>query len=259
MIDHVPVAMPTTDPGRSRQVRETRNGGRVPKKPTLAAVVTAQIRQRIIDGSFPPGTQMNEAELAARFSTSRGPVREGMQRLVQEGLLVSSPHRGIYVPVLTADDLDDLYFARAAIERAALLRLTERGAPAALLADLEQALGAMALAIEEQSWKEVSAADLRFHELMVNAAGSPRLTRMYASLAGQTRLALNITLDTYKGRQDLLQEHTDLLRMLASGDRAALFELLDEHFDKSRKTIDSEYEPPQLGTAEPASRTRRTP
>jgi DNA-binding GntR family transcriptional regulator len=77
---------------------------------------------------------MNEVELATRLATSRGPVREAMQRLVQEGLLISAPHRGIWVRQLVQADLEDLYFARAAVERAAMLRLIDRGMPAGLRA-----------------------------------------------------------------------------------------------------------------------------
>lgn len=209
---------------------------RVPKR-TLAAVVTSQIRERIIDGTYPPGTQLNEGELAARFATSRGPVREGLQRLVQEGLLIGTPHKGIAVRVLTADDLDDLYFARAALERAAMLRLTGRGAPAALIANLEQAVEQLALAVEEQDWLRVSAADLRFHEHIVNAAGSERLSLMYASLADQTRLGLNLLVGTYKGRQDLVDEHRQLLKLLGSGDRTALLDTLDRHFGDAMITL----------------------
>lgn len=209
---------------------------RVPKR-TLAAVVTAQIRDRIIAGGYPPGTPMNEVELAARFATSRGPVREALQRLVHEGLLVSAPHKGITVRVLTTDDLEDLYFARSALERAALLRLTDRGAPAALLANLEQALEQLALAAESQDWLQVSAADLRFHEHIVHAAGSERLTAMYTSLAHQTRLGLNLLVGTYKGRQNLVDEHRQLLKLISSGARELLLESLDRHFGDAMITL----------------------
>jgi DNA-binding GntR family transcriptional regulator len=209
---------------------------RVPKR-TLAAVVTSQIRERIIEGVYPPGTQMNEVDLAMRFATSRGPVREALQRLVQEGLLVAAPHRGITVRVLTDADLDDLYFARAAIERAAMLRLTARGAPAALIATLEQAVRQLALSVETQDWLHVSAADLRFHESIVDAAGSERLSAMYASLADQTRLGLNLLVGTYKGREDLVEEHQQLLKLLSSGDRGALLEALDRHFGDAMNTL----------------------
>ncbi|HEX6355880.1 GntR family transcriptional regulator [Actinophytocola sp.] len=206
-------------------------------KPTLAAVVTAQVRDRILDGTYPPGTQMNEVELATRFATSRGPVREALQRLVQDGLLLSAPHKGITVRAMTSEDLDDLYFARAALERAAVTRLTERGAPAALLATLEQDVRRMALAVDEHRWVDVAVADLGFHSHVVDAAGSERLSAMYASLADQTRLCLNIMLGTYKGRTELVDEHDELMRLLAAGDRDALLTALDRHFGDAMTTL----------------------
>ncbi len=209
---------------------------RVPKR-TLSSVITSQVRQRIIDGTYPPGTQMNEVELAARFSTSRGPVREGMQRLVQEGLLVSEPHRGVFVPVLTAEDLDDLYFARSAIERASMMRLIDRGLTAAATASLEQALGEMELAIQRQDWSGVAGADLRFHEIIVSAAGSPRLLRMHMSLAGETRLGLNLLVGTYEGRADYLEEHTRIFEFLVSGDRLGLVDELEAHLHTALTTL----------------------
>ncbi|TDO48487.1 DNA-binding GntR family transcriptional regulator [Kribbella sp. VKM Ac-2527] len=200
-------------------------------KPTLAAVVTSELREAIISGRIPPGSQMNEVELAARFSTSRGPVREGMQRLVQEGLLVSSPHRGIFVPVLSAADVEDLYFARSALERGAMLRIVERGISAATIASLDQVLGEMELAMAEGDTAAVAAADLHFHEVLVSAAGSPRLMQMYQALVGQMRLGLNLVIETYVERAELVSEHKAIVRQLKTGDRKALLAAIDEHFD----------------------------
>lgn len=201
----------------------------VPKR-TLASVITTQVRDRVLDGTYPPGTQLNEVELATRFATSRGPVREALQRLVQTGLLLSAPHKGITVRALTPEDLTDLYFARAALERAAVLRLTDRGAPAALLALLDQDVRRMALAVADHRWADVSSADLAFHNHIVDAAGSPRLSQMYASLADQTRLGLNLVLSTYEAHTDLADQHEELLNLLAAGDRPALLAALDRHF-----------------------------
>lgn len=217
--------------GRKRPVRVA--------KPTLAAVITAELREAIITGRIPPGSQMNEVELAARFSTSRGPVREGMQRLVQEGLLVSSPHRGIFVPVLSAEDVEDLYFARSALERAAMFRLVDRGISAATLAVLEQVLGEMELAVGDRDPAAVAAADLRFHEILVSAAGSPRLQQMYEQLVGQMRLGLNLVIETYVERAGLVAEHRAIVRQLKTGDRMALMRAIDEHFDVAMDDLEA--------------------
>ncbi|TDE88552.1 GntR family transcriptional regulator [Occultella glacieicola] len=206
------------------------------RKRTLSSVVTSQMRQRIVDGTFPPGSQLNEVELARRFATSRGPVREGMQRLVQEGLLVSEPHRGMFVPLLDESDIADLYYARAAVERAAMLRLVDQGVTAATVANLEQALGEMAAAIEREDWGAVATSDLRFHELIVDASGSPRLSRMYAALAGESRLAINILVGSYDGRTDYLEEHAKIFELLVAGNRSGLLGELSRHLQTGQDT-----------------------
>jgi DNA-binding GntR family transcriptional regulator len=237
----------------NKKPQTSKRVSRVPK-PTLASVVTTELREAIVTGKIAPGTQMNEVELATRFSTSRGPVREGMQRLVQEGLLVSSPHRGIFVPVLSTEDLEDLYFARSAIERAAMLRIVNSGIPAATIAGLNQVLGEMEIALEEGDGAAVAAADMRFHEVIVAAAGSPRLEQMYMMLMGQMRLGLNLVVDTYDDRRDLVSEHRTIVQRLKAGDRAALIKTLDEHFHAALDDVAAHPD----GDAGPRDRRGRT-
>lgn len=207
------------------------------RKRTLSSVITSQVRRRILDGTYPPGMQLNEVDLATQFATSRGPLREGLQRLVQEGLLISEPHRGVFVPVLTEEDLKDVYFARAAIERAAMVRVVEEGLKAADIAVLEQALGQMAAGIRDEDWRAVAATDLRFHEVIVEAAGSPRLSRMYATLLGESRLGINLLLSTIEGRTDYVEEHQQIFQHLVAGDREALIEELEGHLKTGLTTL----------------------
>ena len=206
------------------------------RKPTLGAVVTAQLRSMVLTGRIAPGTQMNEVELATRFGTSRGPIREAVQRLVEEGLLVGEAHRGVWLRQLSQADMEDLYFARAVIERTACVRVLERGPSAALLANLQQALADMAYALDTEDWSAAAASDLRFHTLIVDAAASPLLSRMFGTLADLTRLGLNLVVVGYRS-QDLLAEHTPLLQKLADGDRDAMLAALDDHFTRAMENL----------------------
>jgi DNA-binding GntR family transcriptional regulator len=61
---------------------------------STAAVIARQLRDAIMTGALPPGTQLGETELASRFQVSRGPLREAMQHLVSEGLLRSEQPAG---------------------------------------------------------------------------------------------------------------------------------------------------------------------
>src|SRR5215204_4789941 len=86
---------------------------------STASIIARRLRRAIMYGSIPPGSQLTETELAAQFQVSRGPLREAMQRLVQEGLLRSERNRGLFVVELDDDDARDIYVARAAVEKAA--------------------------------------------------------------------------------------------------------------------------------------------
>lgn len=214
---------------------------RAAAKRTLAAVLAEQIRERVISGRIEPGTQLNEVDLAHRFSTSRGPVREAMQRLVQEGLLVSKPHRGTYVPKLDENDLADLAFARFALERTAVDRVQQKGASAGLIAKLEHLLGVMEVSIIESDWHALADADVAFHQAIVEDARSFQLSRMYASLAGQTRLSFSVTMPRYeRNSKTHVDGHRRIADLLISGDprvQEALAEHLLDHAEPTESSI----------------------
>ncbi|MDQ3150864.1 MAG: GntR family transcriptional regulator, partial [Actinomycetota bacterium] len=81
---------------------------------STAAIIAERLRDAIMRGVFPPGTQLGEVDLAGRLGVSRGPLREAMQRLVQEGLLRGERHRGLFVIDLGLADVRDVYAARLA-------------------------------------------------------------------------------------------------------------------------------------------------
>ena len=154
-------------------------------------MVGERIRSNIIDGTLPPGSQLNEVELASSFGVSRGPVREALQRLIQEGLLRSEPHRGVFVPVMTDDDIDDVYLAREALETAAVRRIASMGWSAAAFKALDSVVSGMQKAADAGNWQAVANRDLDFHTELVSAAASPRLERMFTTVISETQLCLS--------------------------------------------------------------------
>jgi DNA-binding GntR family transcriptional regulator len=152
-------------------------------------LIAEYLRDRILDGTFGPATNINEVQLAAQLEISRGPVREAVQRLVQEGLLVSTRNRGTSVVELGPKDIEDIYTARAAIEREAG-RLVLQTDTTGLIAQLKVVLERMNEALDQDKWNDVVTADLKFHQTIVHAAGSPGLERMFSTLAAETLLCL---------------------------------------------------------------------
>jgi len=206
------------------------------KRSTLSSVVTDRLRELIISGAYEPGSQLSEVELAESFGVSRGPIREGLQRLVQDGLLRSEPHRGVYVPRIGPDDIADIYLAREAIEGAAIRLVSASPDRGAMVSTLRDLVGQMRTAANADRWNRVAELDMRFHSEVVRASGSARLQRMYSTLIDETRVLLSMTANV-SGREDLVDEHGQIAELIASGNPTGAMDTLARSFHDSRRTL----------------------
>ncbi|HEY4421658.1 MAG TPA: GntR family transcriptional regulator [Pseudonocardia sp.] len=224
---------------------------------STAAIVADRIREAIMRGTLPQGTQLGEVELATRLGVSRGPLREAMQRLVAEGLLRSERHRGLFVRDLDEADVRDVYTARTAVERAAGL-LVMAGDRTAAADRLTAALDAM----EEVADDPVALADAdhAFHAELVAASGSPRLLRMADALLVETRMCLAALQDTAPPADELLAEHRELRDAVRDGDAERLAVVLEEHMaDAVDRILAPRAAAPSLTPATPPSIAEATP
>jgi DNA-binding GntR family transcriptional regulator len=212
------------------------------------SIIADKLRQAIGHGELKPGSQLGEAELARRFGVSRGPVREAMQRLTQEGLLVSIRNRGLFVIHMTPDDIRDMYLARAAIERAAARKIIDGNHTAAadeLLLIVDQMAAAATPA-------EVSELDIGFHERLLQLACSPRLSRMHQTFITETRMCIHCLDKTYAKSEVRAEEHRALANAIRSGDRELADRLLVAHMEDAVARLTAE---PVVDEAEPATVT----
>ncbi|AHD22579.1 transcriptional regulator, GntR family [Rhodococcus rhodochrous J3] len=197
-------------------------------RPSTAELIAEQIRSAIVRGALGPGEQLGEAELAAHFQVSRGPLREAMQRLLSEGLLYSIRNRGIFVTELTFDDVVDIYRSRWVIEGGAL-DLVLDGRREQTWKALEPAIEEMRTAAEREDATGVSDGDRRFHEILVASADSPRLVRAARTLLVETRMCLGALQTTYPDLHVQVDEHVVLREAIRTADREEVRRLLDEH------------------------------
>ena len=192
------------------------------------AMIARKLHEAIAVGDFPPGAQMTEAGLAAELGVSRGPLREAMQRLTAEGLLVSHRNRGLFVVSMEDDDIRDMYVARTAIERAAVERVIAHGDQAAVTA-LNDAVDEMRRYIAEPNSADMASADLNFHTTLVELARSQRLSRMHETIVVETRMCLRAMRGTYASGRERIDEHQALVDAMAAHDRSLSDRLMIEH------------------------------
>src|SRR6478672_11521905 len=139
-------------------------------KRSLADDVVDRLRDAIFHGSFKPGEALREEQLAAMLDVSRGPVREALVQLEREGLVLVRRHRGASVARLSRADLEDVYSLRLALERLAVLQATRYATDEDFVA-MEAVLEAFNVALShDPSEKDVAELDVRFHDLIYQAA-----------------------------------------------------------------------------------------
>jgi DNA-binding GntR family transcriptional regulator len=191
-------------------------------------MIADRVREAIADGDLPPGTQLGEADLSSQLGVSRGPLREGLQRLAQEGLLRSIRNRGLFVIEMTPERVEDMYLARSAIERAAAEQI-HRNSPAEAGEALRAITDTMASTSRAADGAGVGQADIAFHELLIQLAGSPRLDRMHRTLMTETRMCITALESTYSDFECRVREHRDIAESFITGKPRTTDKLLRAH------------------------------
>lgn len=200
-------------------------------RPT-AVIISDQLRERIIDGAFKPGDQINEAQVASQLRVSRGPVREALHRLVQEGLLIGLPNRGVFVREITERDIAEIYEAREVIECAAAEIVTklddaERDRIADELTAMTTEMGE---AVAAEQWDLLRRLDLRFHMTLVEHGRNRRLVRAYSTLATEALICMaQWSGFSENNRSRVVPSHLDIVEKLRSGDMEAVHLALHNH------------------------------
>jgi len=214
---------------------------------TLAEKVYETIKADLLSGEFRAGTALLTRDLLERYGSGISPLREALARLVGEQLLEATGHRGVRVPVFSADDLEDIYRIRVALEREALALAMAQGDD-----EWEGAILAAGHRLEKAPLPEgaadqgaaVAAWEARhrgFHSALISAAPAPRLLRLIEQMVDQTERYRALRLayaDPGKLTRDIVSEHRALMEAVMARDPHAC-DLLAEHLDRTCRMVAS--------------------
>ncbi|GLY95208.1 GntR family transcriptional regulator [Actinoplanes sp. NBRC 103695] len=193
----------------------------------MADEVADRVRDAIYAGVYAPGAPLREVELATALRVSRGPVREALLRLEREGLVSSEWHRGTTVTTLTAEDVDELYSLREALEELAVQRLIRHATDAQLRA-VRTAADRMDGTADKHTTVQQ---DLGFHDAVFAAANHRRLDEAWRAIRSQVHLFLLIRLgvsdDEYA--RHVATEHRELADVLIARDKERALRLFADH------------------------------
>jgi DNA-binding GntR family transcriptional regulator len=170
----------------------------VPETSTVR--VRDQLQHAILEGVLQPGERLRAEALAQRFGTSRTPVREALLQLEAQGLVEVEPNRGAVVRAFDRDDLLDLYELRALLEPHAAALAARRIAPEDIEA-LERLCDADDLIVANED----------FHRIILEAAGSPRLSTAMRAASGIPRAFRSVFWHDERQRAESLMCHRRLV------------------------------------------------
>ncbi|MDW8808840.1 GntR family transcriptional regulator [Streptomyces scabiei] len=205
---------------------------------STAERVSDILRSRIADGFFPPGTRLSEDSIGGALGVSRNTLREAFRLLTHERLLVHELNRGVFVRVLTVEDVEDIYRTRRLVECAVVRGL---GAPPYGLDRLAEAVAEGQREAREDDWKGVSTANIHFHRELVALAGSARTDELMRSVFAELRLAFHVVDDPRELYEPYLARNLVILRTLQRGERAEAERLLADYLDDSLRNLVAVY------------------
>ncbi len=180
---------------------------------SIGAAAADEIRDMIVDGRLADGARVNEVHLARALEISRTPLREGLTRLVAEGVVTTEPRRGFFVAPLTLDDFQQLYEIRPILDPEAL-RLA--GIPSPVEIDRLERINAAMVAAK----KPATAIDLddQWHRALLAGCPNRVLLEMIDQIIGRTRCYEHALFRETDHVWNASDEHQQIMDALRDGD-----------------------------------------
>lgn len=209
-------AIQTTE-GRTRQIAE-------------------QLKQLIYAGEFKAGDRLNEAALAVRMGTSRGPIREAIRILAGTGLVTPVVNRGVFVRQVSIREMLEIYDLRALVfgfagERAAG---NINDAHRARFESLLQGMDAAAQADDSGLYYDLN---LQFHAQVLQLSNSQRAHQLYDSYVRELHLYRRQNFNAPGNMRRSNLEHRRLYEAIAQGDAARAKQCAEEHIQAGRQRL----------------------
>ena len=198
--------------------------------------VYTELKHRILTCTLKPDDRLIEAELCSSFGLSRTPIREALNRLAKEDLVVASPFRGYSVAPLTARGFQDLCEVRRMIEPAVAALAAERATPEDVtrlfeLSTLTYTPGDL------RSYEDYLNANSRFHLEIARCARNSQLESLVTTVLDRHQRPCFLGLDVGIDAEESTQEHIRVIEAIRARDGALAQKLMARHIGGGERRI----------------------
>lgn len=188
-----------------------------------------QIKQDILNNTYPEGTVLAERKLCEIYNVSRSPIRNAIQQLTYEGLLTLVPGKGATVTGFSIEDILEVYDLIEVLQLYALRTLASQ-IDGYFLDFLHTALEKMRQYMESGSLSKASKWDQQFHRFLITSSSNKRLTAIYEQLEVQNMRFMATTADDEALANRSYQEHLAIYELLKGHDLTGAQQELQNHY-----------------------------
>jgi DNA-binding GntR family transcriptional regulator len=194
----------------------------------MSHTIAERLSEAIVSGRLKPGAPIVQSQLAAELGVSRAPLREALNKLEEEGLVVNVPYKGTIVALLDRRDVEELRSLRLVMEEFAASLLIEHLTDGDLAA-LEEIFEEMKDAAERGVEEDFDVADLKFHSKIFELSRHGLLFEIWKMYEKRFRRVMSLRNKINRDLNKLVGMHVDILEALRKRDMAAIEEFYASH------------------------------
>lgn len=210
---------------------------------SLSQQAYEQIKRKIVSLELAPGALINEGELRQELSLGRTPIREALQRLANERLVMIVPRRGMFVTDIGVADLPRIFEIRLALEPAAVRFAAQRGQPLHW-SQMQTLLDSSTVDGQQVNNERMIVIDQACHEIIYDAAQNPFLIDTLSTLYALSLRLWFFSLSQIGSMNQALDEHRQILDALRRQDGDLAADLMVAHI----RSFQEEIQAVMLGT-----------
>lgn len=224
------------NPAPPKTVVECAPGTTVRAQPGLSHGIAEQLQRLIYGGEIEPGERLNEAALALRMGTSRGPIREAIRVLAGIGLVLAVPNRGVFVREISVREMAEIYELRALLLGFAARQACDNLGDEQRLQG-EQLLDGMDHACATGDGQAYYVQNLRFHALLLELTNNQRAQQAYEDHAKELHLFRRRYFDTSSPMRRSNAEHRRIFEAVLAGAKDRAGKLAQAHVLQGRQRL----------------------
>lgn len=197
---------------------------------TLREEVVIVLRKRILNGEIKPGERIKELEISKELNISRGPVREALRQIEQEGLVIYSPNKGCTVKTISPNDMTEVYLIRSTLEALAV-KIYSGNMKESTIAKLERLAEKIGEMAEKNDLSGIVENDEEFHSTIVKEADVKLLYDTWKCFEGENA-AIYFTMQNSNlmPRKHLVRNHMAIVNAFKEKDLNNICQVIQTHY-----------------------------